>query len=514
MLKIMLVDDEIAVLNGLERLFPWEDRGFCVVARARNGQEALEKSKIFNPDVVITDISMKVKDGLSFLIEIKSINPNIQIIILTGYPNFEYIKKAMDNGAFSYLLKPINMAELEKVLEKVKIQIYKNNMLIFQQFLYEILNMENVDQNVIDALCNKYDISLSNEPYFVITMQIKINKFDEEYDIYERTSHELMKRLSYQYNVFFCRIQKKSIAVLIFCQNTRTQTNICQIINQIKNNIVNELDVQIVMGISRLFEDLCKINEAWMQSLFAVSQKAIKGYGSVIYYSGKKGEVTEKATSAGVFMSSEKITEVLNGIRNLEREKVNRIINEHFETIQKFEYVEIDSLKDFVSELALQIIHLATKDDAQAVWIFGKIPRPIAEVNKLEMLSQMRDYLIKTVECIFSHSEAQFSGKYSKHVCEAQIYIMRHYALSISVEQIADYLHLDCAYLMRIFKKETGQTINGYITNYRVNMAIDLIKSKRYQIQEISSMVGYQDPKYFSKVFKKITGCTPSEYGG
>lgn len=514
MLKVMLVDDETAVLSGLESLFPWEDRGLCIVAKARNGQEAIEKYKTFNPDIVITDICMNVKDGLSFLMEVKSINANTQVIILTGYPDFEYAKKAVNNGAFAYLLKPISMTELEKVIEKVKAHIYKKNMIVFQQFLYEILNMDKVDKNIVNSLCKKYDISMIDEPYFMITMQIKRDNHDDGYDIYEYANNEITKKLSYQYNIFFCRIHKKGIAILVFCKNSRVRTNICQLIGQIQTDMINELNVQVVLGVSQMFDDLCEINTAWMQSLFAAMQKAVKGYGDIIYYSGKTGgKFDENATSDAIFMNYENTEEVLNGVQNMKKNDVNRIIDEYFEKLQQAAYVEIDRLKDSVSELALQLVHLAAKDDTQAMRIFGRIPHPITEVKKLEMLSQLHEYLKKMTECIFNYSETQISKKYSKHVCETQIYIMQHYSMSVSVEQIADYLHLDSAYLMRIFKKETGQTINNYLTNYRINIAAEIIKSKEYQIQEISSMVGYQDSKYFSKVFKKITGCSPSEYG-
>ena len=397
-------------------------------------------------------------------------------------------------------------------MEKVKAKIYEHNTLVFEQFLYKLLNLSDINNDIISSLCRQYHISLCDEPYFMIAIQAKIDNRFDEYNVYERISDEIIKRLSYQYNIFVCKIQKKCVAILAFCKNSRVQTNICQMMSQIQNSILEDLKVPLVMGISKMFEDLCDINTAWLQSLFAASQKAIRGYGDIIYYSEKTDKITENATSMAVFIDSEKTAKILNGIRTLNRESVNQLIDEHFNALEKLEYVEIDILKDSISELAMQIVHLFAKDDTQAKLIFGEVPHPVTDVKKLEMLPQMRDYLKNLSKCIFDHPEVQFEGKFSKYVQDAQIYIMQHYSFSIGVESIAEYLHLESAYLMRIFKKETGQTINGYLTNYRINMAIEIMKTKNYQIQEISSMVGYQDPKYFSKVFKKITGFLPSEY--
>ena len=114
MLKLLIVDDEVQVREGLEKLFDWENIGYTVIGKAGDGTEALEKFKRHMPDVVITDICMSNMDGLSLLTKLKELNPHAEIIILTAYPQFDFAKRAISDGAFAYLLKPLNASELSE----------------------------------------------------------------------------------------------------------------------------------------------------------------------------------------------------------------------------------------------------------------------------------------------------------------------------------------------------------------------------------------------------------------
>ena len=120
MLKIMFVDDEVNIRDGLRCSFDWENMGYEVIAEAENGTQALDLFYETMPDVVITDICMNDGDGLGFIKYVKSVSPSTEIVVLSGYPNFEYAKTAIQYGVFSYLLKPVSSAELIDTLSAIK----------------------------------------------------------------------------------------------------------------------------------------------------------------------------------------------------------------------------------------------------------------------------------------------------------------------------------------------------------------------------------------------------------
>lgn len=143
---------------------------------------------------------------------------------------------------------------------------------------------------------------------------------------------------------------------------------------------------------------------------------------------------------------------------------------------------------------------------------FGKNVYPVTDVQKMTKLSEIQEYIYWLVDKILEYKKALVTHNYSKIVTDTLVFIMNNYTLPISIDTIAQELYINRYQLMRTFKAETGDTINNYLINYRMRIAIEFLNDRKLTIQEISARVGYQDSETFSKMFKKHIGCLPSEY--
>ena len=512
MLKIMFVDDEITVINGLTKGYDWENMGFKVVAVAMDGTQALERFYETFPDVVITDICMHNKDGLSFISELKSAYPQVEIIVLSGYPDFYYAQTSMDYGVFAYLLKPLKNSTLFSTLDKLKMKIAQSRNQTPEQFLFHLLQMTSPTQEDIDSLCKQYNITLPGCDYFVAAIQIDQQENAGNHVIYGKLCEYMSERLSRYYNVYYCQPQHHHIALLLFCENLQVHTAICNRLEQIKEAFSRQYPVTFTIGISSLFCAAPLVRDAYLQSLYAISQKALYGYGCSIYYEKNATQLDETALSASIFISIAELEDILTGLRTFNRVLTEKALSSYFEKLNQLRNINIAIVKNALSSLTLQIIHNVAPNSSQMKLIFGRIPFPILEMEQLDLLSDMQQYIRNMINRIFSCKEFSTIKNYSKVVQDAQIYIMTNYPLPISVGSIAEELHIDRYQLMRVFKSETGNTINNCITDYRIRVATDLLRKGTYKISEVSKNVGYPDANYFSKIFKKYTGYLPSEY--
>ena len=511
MLNVMIVDDEANVREGLKEVIDWNAYGFKIVCDVPSAEMALRKYEEYLPDVVITDICMPDKNGLNLLLELKQINPKVEFMILSGYPDFYYSKSAFEAGALVYLLKPLEIDELIKALKKVK-QHVEMNKIVSEHFLFNLLRLTMPSEDSISSLCQKYSVTLPDTNYFVTSIQIDNNTKDSS-DAYPTLLSLLRAQFTMQNNIYICQPNDDLITLLIFCSNVQMQTTIYSLLNEVKETYKSKTLHTLTIGISTMTDSILFIRDAFLQSLFAVSQKALKGRGYMIYYKENgNARLTNDSLNVSLLIDSSEIADLITGITSSNKDLVFRILDNYFSNLECLEQINVDVVKNNLSELAIQIIHFSAKNTDETKLIYGKIPNPISDIQNLTYLNDMHDYLKDLIEKVFNYREFKNSSKFSKLVQSAQTYIMMYYSLQLSVPSIAEHVHAERTYLMRRFKAETGITINEFLTNYRIRMASNLIESKQYQIQEISSMVGYTDAKYFSKVFKKITGYTPSEY--
>ena len=512
MLRLMIVDDEINVIDGLKTVFDWKSMGYTIVASATSVAEAMEGFYEYSPDVIITDICMRDQDGLDLMRMVKEVNPSVEFVILSGYAKFDYAKCAFENNAYAYLLKPLDSNELISTMEKLGKEIMEKRHTVPEQFLYKLLKLSTPTEENIAYLYKKTGIDVPDKSYFLLSLHIDDKNATNEQFLYDEFSSLLREKVS-QFTLWICQTEPQVFTILCFCSNERLKVTMCKCIYDVYLQFLQAHHIFMTMGVSCIFNSFIDVQDALFQTYYAISQRAVQGYGNMIYYRENMGNRLSKEYLSDVFLiSSEKIAEILKAVREYDGAVVKKHIFEIFDQIEKLDHINIDVLRNDLAELAVKIIYTVAPTEQQAKIIYGEPPNPITDIYKFDLISDMREYMEVLVESILKHPELKFTENTSQVVRDVQIYIMLNYSNALYIDDIADELHLSRVHLMRMFKNETGITIKEFLTQYRMNVAKDLLRSGKYLVNEVGNAVGYSDSKYFCKVFKKITGVSPSKY--
>lgn len=531
--RIFLVDDEEEVRKAIIKKIAWEDLGFQVIGDAENGEEALEKIELLEPDAVITDIRMPYMDGLTLTERIRQKYPSMKVLIFSGFDDFEYAQQAIKLNVTEYILKPVNVEELSEILSRVKTNLdeeikqrrdvkllresYQNSLPIIREVFLNDMVQGNASAAVINERLAEYQIDLwGAEKWIAAVIDIE-EPLNAPGLLSLHREKELIpisvKQLAHDYLARYCRHTvfntHSGIAVIAAIDVNNTQTNLIDLFGDVCKESKRILEVNISIGVGRSCTALDKIGKSYREAVDALGYKAIVESGKTIYINdvepvsrGKlqfDGNDEAALTAAIKFGPEDKILQVVDVIaKKIGAAKVHlrqhqvymlSVINSLTRLIQQYD-LELSVMFAFKQDYFELLDQLQRPEDFQ-VWLNGTAKRMHA------VMSQERDNTTRQV------------------VLEAQKYIEEHYPNpDLSVEMICRHLHMSPAYFSTIFKKETGQAYIAYLTEVRLQKAVQLLKETDDKTYVIASKVGYQEQNYFSYVFKKKFGVSPTKFRG
>lgn len=301
MLKVMIVDDEPNIRKGLIKVINWKEHGFEVLAHAEDGLEALEVYKKERPDAVITDIKMPGMDGLQLSYELKKIDRNISIILLSGYSDFAYAKQAIQNGVDGYLLKPVNQKELILELEKIKDKTcsqfnatkreYKQNEKLKDYFLFRLVT-GNEQHEYANQLLMECNLKLQSKNYCTTILCIDQygNMMDSSAEgvIFEKIGiSRLIEEILYDsQNGHLFEITENQFGVLFFDnENAQMDKNsLILMAEKIIQAFSKRRDISVTIGIGKIVDTLDKINESYRKAVKSLDRKYTNHIDKIFYY--------------------------------------------------------------------------------------------------------------------------------------------------------------------------------------------------------------------------------------
>lgn len=530
--KIMLVDDEEEVRTSIIKQVDWEKIGFRVVSDAENGEDALEKIDIYEPDVIMTDIRMPYMDGLSLIEKVHSKYPTVKFLIFSGFDDFEYAKEAIRLGVSEYILKPINSEELSGIFNKIKKNLdleienrrdiarlrenYKTNLpIIKNQFLINLLNSK-LSKAEIDLRLKEYEIDLNEAlKYQVACVDIEYEKMliDPKLGLQkELVALSVMNLLKdkieeyYRVSVFNSLVDDR-ILIIIAIDEKNKNIDLIDLLRAICKESIRVLGVSISLGLGDKKNDILELSLSYQESLEAIGYKQIVGIGEAIYikdvephslgtlYFDEKED--EEFSSSIKFGPIEKInTQIDNILYKLENSKV------HFRQKQAYAFSIITVIIRLMQQYEISLVKFDSGDSGY-----------IDVINKLqnfeEFIVWLRDICIR----LYTSMQEKRESNSKQVIAEAKMYIMENYDKEeLSVDTVCKKLHLSTAYFSTLFKKEVGQTCIAYITDFRLKKAVELLNTTDDKTYMIANKVGYAEQNYFSYVFKKKYGVSPSKY--
>lgn len=541
--RIILVDDEEEVRKSIIRKIDWTAVGFAVVGDAENGEDALEKIENLEPDVVLTDIRMPYMDGLTLAERIRQKYPSMKIVIFSGYDDFEYAKQAIKLNVTEYILKPVNVEELTAILKRIKTNLdeeieqkrnvnllrenYKRSLPILrEQFLKDLISRP-MDGETVQTLLREYDIPLAGaKKWIAIAVELELEQeltqeeaplpLHEEKNLIPISVMQILSenlKPSYRFSLLsFSGSADAKIAGIAAVDENNSQTELINILGDICKEIRKTLKVPVTIGIGHSAQKLENISRSFQSALDALGYRSVVGTGSTIYIND-----VEPGIGGKLQFGSEEESALIQAIKFGPEEKIRETVRGIVDRMNEAR-VHARQQQAYILSVANCMIQLIQQYDLNMEEIFAEDPLgpdPFTVIQSMLNRENFSRWLYQTALKINSALSRERDYAARQVIEKAKQYIMDNYQdPGLSVEQICRYLHMSPAYFSTMFKKATGQTYIAYLTEVRLNKAVELLNMTDEKTYVIASQVGYQEQNYFSYVFKKRFGVSPTKFRG
>lgn len=532
MLKVFLAEDEFIIREGIKNNIDWQAHGYEFCGEASDGELAFPLIQKTRPDILITDIKMPFVDGLALSRLVKKELPETEIIILSGYEEFDYAKEAIQIGVARYLLKPINgetllqeidsVAEIilgkqkeKEIREKYQKEMEENS-LRDQMDLFQHLVTGDCSMEELLSVADKLDLKIMAPWYSIVLLKIQSMKHDyEEYSGSIVVVDERIVKLAEPEHVL---IFDRALEGRAFLFKADSEDELLayrkEYLGNVKEVLSGYVNLRYFGGIGTPVNRLREIPASFEDASHAFAHRYLVAESCILDSSLLMQEgAAENEDFRISAVNPEQIdrTKMQEFLRTGDLDEVVYFVDEFFGKLDGGamksrifrQYITMDayfSIVDFLKGLGLQ------KDEIEA---------PDQDSSILQDEKSAMDYIVRIMDKALVLREKKASSRYEDVVSEVIHYIENNYAQEeLSLNLLASHVNFSPNHLSMIFSQQTGQTLIRYLTDYRMNRAKELLRCSSKKSSVISMEVGYKDPHYFSYLFKKTQGMTPTQYRG
>ena len=525
--RIMIVDDEEEIRDGIQRKIDWSGNGFELVASAGNGQEALELAEALHPDVVMTDIKMPFMDGLTLAQRLTELMPGIKLVIFSGFDDFEYAQKAIQLSVTEYILKPIDAAELTAVLQRLKAQLdreftekrdveklrahYQNSLpLLREQFYSRLLDVRMSERRIREQAA-LYEIDLTGRFWTVALLHYDAGAPDSalgrQSELIPLSLKQLTDETLGERGGFRSFLYNDSVAVIASLEERGAVLGLIEGMNRVCKLARRFLDLAVTVGVGSVCERLEELRICAAGARSALDYRVLVGAGRAIYIDDVEPEL-----SLQVPFDEQDKRDLLAAIKLGTPESIRAAVDS---LIGRFRAsrLPLGQYQLYFMELMAELLRVIRTYQIDPAEVFGKDfdgSFHLTSFDSPEELNAWFQDICLRISGLIRRERTNSSRELAER---ARQFIAENYQnFDISVEMLCDHLHVSPAYFSTLFKKETGTSFVSYLTQVRMDKAAELLSTTEDKTYEISLKVGYSEPNYFSYVFKKQFGVSPTKY--
>ncbi|MBB3125362.1 two-component system response regulator YesN [Paenibacillus rhizosphaerae] len=525
MLQTLIVDDEPSHIQGLLRHIPWTSLGYTTPLTAETGESGdclLQTTPI---DVLITDISMPGMNGIELAAKAKIINPDIQILIISGYNEFEFAQEAIDVGAKGYVLKPLNLREIERklaafrqTLENIKkineqtlqfkATVSNSRELLNDSFIAYLLEDEPFEESMLNSWCQLLNLPDLDEGIQIIVAMLDDyaaygSEAESRFILYSALQQSVSVCLQEMGVVLISKLKPDGVAAIIVNPSSETRILIDKEMRFVQEYLRNTFQATVTVGLSRRGGKWNEVRHLIREVKYTISDARQSENGQLLHVGSMEQKAYEEFRSREVMIpgllslaESEELVPLL--------EAVKRAFYDLDTNAHSFSYIQSFSIS-LIGELSRKLWH-----DMEAIAKLTKhVWHRLLEVSTIDGLKGIvLDYIASAFE--FARKERTLQHHHLIH--RVSSYIEDQLPDIESVRLLAERFRISAGHLSVLFKKETGKTISDYVKDLRMKKAKDLLQDPTIKIYEVSERVGFQTQAYFTYQFKKVEGCTPMEY--
>lgn len=526
MYRIMLADDEGIVTDSLKFIIEKNYPGQFEIETAKTGRAVIELAEHFRPDIAFMDIQMPGINGIDAMREIKANNPSIIFIVLSAYDRFMYAKEAISLGVMEYINKPFEKQVICDVLDKAMRVIdtrreqHRNDLIIKEKmenvipvlengFIYSIMFQEHFEEDV-----NKYKelLDISEEHCFM--MAVVFGDSQEGNYMTNAVGSAVRSQASYRtmseiiketFKCYVGAIMSNKIPLCVPCSKHEMDYNerveLIDKCRTLSTRLNKETGIFFRIGIGSIvnFRDAM---ESYQEAL-----KALINTTSRIAHADDLPIGCDYEDNYPIELEDRIFSELKEG---------------HFDNCvgacsQFFDWME-QTYSGETNNIRLKVLEFVLRAESDAYRAGGMTYRFDARENYLPEimsstdLSVVREWYMKKMTEACKNVLVKKSERANDIITSAKAYIDANYTKDLSLDDISRNMNLSPYYFSKLFKEETGENFVEFLTNVRIEKAKELLKMPEKSMKEICSNIGYSDPNYFSRIFKKVVGLTPTEY--
>ena len=530
-IKVFLVEDEVIIRSGVKKSINWEQEGYEFVGEASDGELAYPMILKEKPDILITDIRMPFMDGLELSRLVKKELPDIKILILSGYDEFEYAKKAIKIGVTEYLLKPISAAKLTEVLNAVAETIRQENEeknLLETYFaemrenterdkmrLFEKLLMGDLSMGEILEAGERFGMNLGASCYKIVLFKILANLENHVYaEQMVDACSSVEQAASMMEGVYVFQRGVEGWAFLLTAQDEKSMEESAKILYQnLKQAMKNYTQLEYFGGIGSTVPRIRSLKQSFREADRAFAARFVEEANQIISQKEfEKSQMEEGLKMQGVVQIGKSREMLQKFLSNGTREEVKAFSDAYISRIEE-ENIRSTMVRQYVVIDVCIVILSFCERISSANRLQEEAEELQKMMQKIHSLSEIKKYVVRLLNEAIELRDAESGRRYSDLIAAAEKEIENHYMTEeISLNTVAISVGMSPSYFSSIFSKEAGKTFVEYLTEVRIEKAKEFLMCSSMKTSEIGYEVGYKDPHYFSYIFKKVQGCSPKEY--
>lgn len=500
MKKVMLVEDEEFILQGIKNIIDWEALEMTIVHMAHDGIDALacwEKEEV---DIVVSDISMPRMNGLDLMERLREKSKRVRFIILTGYDEFEYARAAIHLEVENYILKPIDEEQLEKSLQSAAARLKEREEADMAQidgktdFMRFLNGKMNYDEQV--QYMTQTGLSATKPYTYAAVMKLKLDSLGE-FKITDVMSW--LGQIVTEEEIRVYHLPHDSILLTLSSQSDRAR-EVRRYLTDMQNQIEKRFGIHIFTSISSPFMEFTEMPRAYREALSNQKYLVIDGYGSCV-----DQEYINNRKSMDISVDAERFQRLI-----IQKDKASALsyLEELF-----INHVNRDMEVDVLLQMCLRIAGIIQdiREEYKLLDSGGKhrLYHIIEEINQAEDIISVktvfREEIINMIDSL--HTEESY---YTPVIKQILAEVRENYREDMNLKTLAHKYHMNTSYLGQIFQKEVGCSFAQYLSNTKNSRAKELILSTNMRINDIAKEVGYPDTSYFYRKFKQCYGVSPA----
>jgi two-component system, response regulator YesN len=522
-MKALIVDDENHVRDGIKILADWEQNGIQEIYEAGNGEEAIKLIQIIRPEIIFSDMKMPKVDGTQLLEWIKENHPNSKTIVVTGYDDYHYMRKAIHFGSSDYLLKPIEPEILNQTLEKAVSEWKKedverkrnetSSLLINEMkpvFRDRKLTQLMKSDSIQDEKYEVFEWLQQSRQYILALVRVTgktIEAFQGDRDLTYFSILNVINEIlmEYECGIGFRYLSKKGQIIIIFWDKfERIENHLVRMYRALKEL----MDISCPIAVGKLVNSSTRLMDSYHQAREVLLNRdiLIDSENRVFIKSLQSPPIVKSLMSYAPSIEL--------AIKTGEIGAFEELINQIAEDLTENNYLSLRQL------LNLQNEYMVISNKWFKYYNFSfKEPEGIEE--RLELffdsngtfkLEEYKKRIKREIATFLKKVKKSTLQKNKNIIIDIEKYLQENFDRDVKLQEISEHFYISREYISRKFKQEFNENISDYIVRIRMEKAKSLLKNSQLKIYEIANMIGYQDDKYFRKVFKKVEGITPNEY--